>query len=614
MLMRMRYQLEMSNSQESPPSSSDLMAAAAQAQKTRTRMVLALIGGAVVVGGIGLVVMTSRGAHAATQKSWSELSGCALGEPLGPNERASVRARGIQLAVLGVPPEKRVGTNDEGWPGRCATYANAVAESLKSTDDSSPLLQSATKLADALKVGPTNPTLGTALDDAWRDADKMSLNAIAATGVTAPPKPITAMTVEKLPLDSRILNEPFSLGSLSIEPTPSTTLRFLIDEKDVKSGPTLCEMPPNSKSIICKKIPAPAATFSPALRLWGTTEDGAAPLVFVGDHGRDGIFRADTGAVVEEKLQYGAYGIDARKDGSYAMLNWKDPSPETRLQVVGTDSGNQRSRKETALFDREKTGNPYYNTALFWDYVINKQYVPGHTDDGIQLFVRTIAPDGSVSAPIDVGTVGQYSLVEGGDEPPHIRGCKAGDSLVIRVKGANREYFSFFSNGKWTQPVEADSLGGDLVCRVNEALVTGVDMPSEKKGDVYRTRCDASSCKTDVVQMADLFSHNDDIWPASTTAIHAADVGGKVAVVWQAGQLGGLRVRVGSADLLARAEDVVVFDDRMQDGVLKPDSTLLETNILSHGDTTLLFIRVVPGVFVFKVEASGALTPVKVEQ
>jgi hypothetical protein len=139
-------------------------------------------------------------------------------------------------------------------------------------------------------------------------------------------------------------------------------------------------------------------------------------------------------------------------------------------------------------------------------------------------------------------------------------------------------------------------------------------MPEEKKGDVYRTRCDASSCKTDSVQMADLFAHNDDIWPASTTAIHAADVGGKVAVVWQAGQLGGLRVRVASADLLARAEDVVVFDDRMQDGILRPDSTLLESSILSHGDTTLLFLRVVAGVFVFRVESTGQLTPVKVER
>jgi hypothetical protein len=608
--------------EESPPSSSDLMAAAAQAQKNRTHVVLGLIGAAVVIGCATIAVMTTRGAHAATQKSWSDLSSCVLGDPLSPNERASVRARGIQLAVLGVPPEKRVGTSDVGWPGRCSMYASAVAEALHTSDDASPLVQSATKLADALKVGPTNPTLGTSLDDAWRDAEKIGLNAIAADqagGVIAPPKPITALTVEKLPLDSRILTEPFSLASLSIEPTPSTTLRFLIDDKDVKGGPTLCEMPPTSTtggnpshaaSIVCKKIPAPAASFSPALRLWGTTEDGASPLVFVGDHGRDGVFRADTGAVVEEKLQYGAYGIDARKDGSYAMLVWKDPSPETRLEVVGAD----KSKKETALFDRQKAGNPYYNTALFWDYVINKQYVPGHEDDGIQLFVRTIAADGSVGAPLDIGRVGQYSLVEGGDEPPHIRGCRDGDSMVIRVKGANREYFSFLVAGKWTQPVEGDSLGGDLVCRGNQALVTGVESRGEKVGDVYRTRCDATACKTDTVQWSDLFAHNDDIWPASTTAIHASDVGGKVAVVWQAGQLGGLRIRVAAADLLARTEDVVVFDDRMQDGVLKPDSTLLETNMLSHGDTTLLFVRVVPGVFVFKVEASGALTPVKVEQ
>ncbi|MEO8874546.1 MAG: hypothetical protein ABI461_03080 [Polyangiaceae bacterium] len=599
---------------EEAPSSSDLMAEAARAQKTRIRVVLGLIGAAVVIGGVGIAVLSTRGAQAAKQKAWSELNACVLGDPLSPNERASARARGIQLSILGMPPEKRVGTNDVGWPGRCATYASAVAEALHSSDDGSPLVASVTKLADALKVGPTNPTLGGALDDTWRDADKMALSVIATTNVPAPPKPSQALTVEKLPIDSRLLEEGFSLASLHTEPTPSTTLRFLIDEKDLKEGPTLCEMPPGSKTIQCAKVPGAAAALSPALRLWGTTEDGAAPLLFVGDHGRDGIYRADTGAVVEEKLQNGAYGIDARKDGSYAMLVWNDRAPQTRLQVVtpasSKPSNAQASRHETPLFDREKSGNPYYNTALFWDYVVSKAYVTGQ--EGLRLAVRTIAPDGSVSAPVDVGRVGQPSLVEGGDEPPHIRGCRAGTTMVIRVKGESAEYISFFVAGKWTQPVEADSLGGDLVCRGNEALVTGVDMQSEKKGDVYRTRCDATSCKTDAVQLSDLFAHNDDGWPSGVSAIHAADVGGKVAVVWQAGTLGGLRVRVAAADLLARADDVVVFDDRMQDGVLKPESTLLETSMLSHGDTTLLFLRVVPGVFVFKVEDSGALTPVKV--
>jgi len=601
------------------PSSSDLMAAASRAQKTRIRVVLGLVGAGVIVGGAGVAIATTRGAQAAKQKAWSQLSACVLGDALGPNERASVRARGIQLSILGVPPELRVGTNDVGWPGRCATYASALSEAVHQSDDGSPLMASTAKLAEALNRGPTNPALGTALDDVWRDADKISLVAIAAPDVPAPPKSSQALSVEKLPLDSRLLEEGFSLASLHTEPTPSTTLRFLIDEKDLKEGPTLCEMPPGAKAIHCAKIPGAAAALSPALRLWGTTEDGATPLLFVGDHGRDGIYRADTGAVVEDKLQYGAYGIDARKDGSYAMLVWKDPSPETRLQIVtpvldasARPSYAQASRKETPLFDRQKTGNPYYNTALFWDYVVNKAYVTGL--EGLRLAVRTIAPDGSVSAPIDVGRVGQPSLVEGGDEPPHIRGCRAGATMVIRVKGESAEYISFFVAGKWTQPVEADSLGGDLVCRGNEALVTGVDMQSEKKGDVYRTRCDASSCKTDAVQMSDLFAHNDDVWPASTSAIHAADVDGKVAVVWQAGVLGGLRVRVAAADLLARAEDVVVFDDRMEDGILKPESTLLETSMLSHGDTTLLFLRVVPGVFVFKVESTGQLSPVKVER
>ncbi|MGH7285031.1 MAG: hypothetical protein ACRELY_26180, partial [Polyangiaceae bacterium] len=157
--------------EESPPSSSDVLAQAAQNRQTRTRVMLALVGAVLVAGGVGVAVMTTRGAQAATQKAWNDLSACTLGDPLAANERASARARAIQLVVLGIPEEKRVSTNDVGWPGRCAPYASAVAEALQQSDDKQPLFASTTKLADALKVGPSNPTLGTALDDAWRDAE-----------------------------------------------------------------------------------------------------------------------------------------------------------------------------------------------------------------------------------------------------------------------------------------------------------------------------------------------------------------------------------------------------------------------------------------------------------
>ncbi len=591
--------------EESPPSSSDVLAQAAQNRQTRTRIVVALVGAVVVAGGVGVAVMTTRGAQAATQKAWNDLSACTLGGPLAANERASSRARAIQLVVLGIPEEKRVSTNDVGWPGRCAGYASAVAEALQQNDDKQPLLASATKLADALKVGPSNPTLGSALDDAWRDADKMKLVAQPGSAVTAPPKPAHAIAVDSLPLGSKLLSQGFSLSSLHTEFSAGQTLRFLIDEKDTKEGPTLCEMAPKEKSLRCKAIPAPAAKMSPALRLWGTTEEGAAPLVFVGDHGRDGIYRSDTGALVENKLTYGAYGIHARKDGSYAMLIWKEPAPETKLETVSAGG----KRTDIGLFDREKTGNPYYNSGLFWNFVVNKAYAPG--EDGLRLFVRTLSDDGSISPPVDVGEVGQPSLVEGGDEPPHIRACRSADTSVIRVKGESAEYLSFFAGGKWTQPVEADTMGGDLACRGNEALLTGVDIETEKRGEVFRTRCDVTSCKSDVVKLADLFAHNDDMWPASVNAIYAADVAGKVAVIWQT-QLGGVRLRVAPADQLAKTDDVVVFDDRMQDGILKPESTLLGMNLLTQGDTTLLFLRTVPGVFVFRIEESGGITPVPI--
>jgi hypothetical protein len=45
-------------------------------------------------------------------------------------------------------------------------------------------------------------------------------------------------------------------------------------------------------------------------------------------------------------------------------------------------------------------------------------------------------------------------------------------------------------------------------------------------------------------------------------SVAAVDVDGKLLVVWQAGDRGGLRMRMGEPDKLARAASVVVLDDR----------------------------------------------------
>ncbi|MEO8800018.1 MAG: hypothetical protein ABI551_19135, partial [Polyangiaceae bacterium] len=585
------------------PSSSDLMAEAARARSRRTKLVLGAIGVVVLGGGAGIMLLASHNAKVAAQDAWTDLSACVIGEPLAPNERASTRARGIQLTVLGLPEEKRVGTNDVGWPGHCAERASAVVETQKALDDSRPIVTSAAKLVDALRVGPTNPTLGTAVDDAWRDAEKAGLVAQPLKTVAqATPTPQRPLTVDTLPLGSKLLSSSFSLASIHREPFPGTTLRFLVDDKDVKEGPTLCEMPPGTNALKCRAIPGEAAKMSPALRLWGTTEDGAAPLLFVGDRGRDGIYRSDTGARVEDKLGNGAYGIDARKDGSYAMLVWNEALSKTSLVVVSPDG----KRVETPLFSRETDGNPYYNQAIFWSDVVSKQYVDGA--DGLHVLLRSIDAAGGVGAPNDIGSVDEPSLVGWNDEYPHLRACKSSLAEVLGVKTGSSIGLSLFVGGKWTQPIDGGAFPHELNCHGNQATLLTMS------GSITHVVCDASSCKTERVAEADIYAHNRDV-TGSDKNVLGTDLGQKVAFTWLAGTMAGVRTRIAPVAQLTKAEDTVFFDDKVQDGVMKPDSTLLEMVDLTAAGTSLLFLRVVQGVFVFRFDADkGTLVPLTITQ
>lgn len=579
------------------------MAEAARARSRRTKVVLGAIGILVVGGAAGMMMLASHNAKVAAKDAWTGLSACVIGDPVAPNERASTRARGIQLTVLGLPEEKRVGTNDVGWPGRCAERASAVVETQKAIDADRPLVTSATKLVDALRVGPTNPTLGTEIDNAWRDADKAGLVAAPSKSVAAmTPEPARPLTVDTLPLGSKLLSSSFSLASIHREPFPGTTLRFLVDDKDVKEGPTLCEMPAGASTLTCRPITGEAAKMSPALRLWGTTEDGASPLLFVGDRGRDGIYRSDTGARVEDKLGNGAYGIDARKDGSYAMLVWKDQAPQTRLVVVGADG----KRTETPLFTREKDGNPYYNQAIFWGDVVSKQYVDGA--DGLHILLRPIDAAGMVGAPNDIGSVDEPSLVGWSDDVPHLRACKSGSTEVIGVRSGSSIGLSLFVGGKWTQPVDGGPDPRELHCHSNQATFLNSAF------ELSHSICDATSCKKERFSKLTIYAHNPDVTGTDKNEL-TTDLGQKVAFTWLAGSMAGVRTRIAPVAQLDKTPDTVFFDDKVQDGVMKPDSTLIEMTDLTASETSLLFLRVVQGVFVFRFDADkGALVPLTITQ
>mgnify|MGYP007080334392 CR=1 FL=1 len=77
-------------------------------------------------------------------------------------------------------------------------------------------------------------------------------------------------------------------------------------------------------------------------------------------------------------------------------------------------------------------------------------------------------------------------------------------------------------------------------------------------------------------------------------------------IAWNAGYVGGLRMRLAAPDRIKDAEDVVITDARDD---AKRLSSLVEMRALSAGDHALLFVSTTAGVQALRVDASGDVTP-----
>jgi hypothetical protein len=103
-----------------------------------------------------------------------------------------------------------------------------------------------------------------------------------------------------------------------------------------------------------------------------------------------------------------------------------------------------------------------------------------------------------------------------------------------------------------------------------------------------------------------------DVKETMPTHLAAADVGGKLLLVWRAGTVGGLRMRLAPQEHIEEPADAVVYDDLTANGETSPTSTLLGWELLARGDYALVVIATTSGVHVLRIDAAGKVTPLKV--
>ena len=592
---------------------SDTMEALARDRGRRTRR-LALFGGvfALAVGGglFGLTRYQEAQSTAHIEGAWGALSRCLVGKPLDAGERVDTRFRALQLTAMALPEPQRAPAGGHAWPGRCASLSYALSEALKdggkAAKGEKDLAFWAEALAKQLKEGTSfTADLGENLTHTWEEADKARLPATA--GPEQPPTPALPhpLDADSLARGTPLTKAPFSLKSLYTDLHPNQKLHFLVDEKSIPQSPFLCTI--TGQKAQCATLPKAITDTHQGVRLLGTADDEAAPLIFAGKRGNAGVYRADTGEQVDRIFSYGGH---AAKDGFSALLGWNESDEELRLiRKASSDA-----KKDTTLLKPDfRIGNYYYNAQVLWDHVLLRGVTKSNSR---RLFAQSLTRGDKLGEPVDVGELSEAGLHDGGpDEPPHISGCRTAEIMVVRVKGYDNEFVSFLVNGKWSTPVLVPATGGTLSCRKADAAITGVypsGQDSAWKTTVEQRRCTTAGCTYDEIRMEQLLSGQLEFSPKESRAV-AADLDGKMLVVWSAGDRGGVRMRLGAADQIAKAEDVIVFDDLVKDGKVQSLSTLFDMRIFSREGYAILVMSTVSGVHAVRITADGKFAPLAIE-
>ena len=579
---------------EPPPSSANLV----DEMRPKRWPVFAAIAGVVVVGAIAVAVFAIHSAHAAREreaKAWATLARCLLGpEPLGDGEKPAMRVRRIQLAAMGVPWRAQ---NKEPWPGWCSSRAHAVHEVLTDEGHAQPnakdLAYWAEHVGKQLKdSGYPEADLGGSIESLWDAAAKQGIGAADPDDVPAPPAAAQPLTADKLRGVAPTSPTSFSLDVVSDEHVPTEPMRLLFGAPGAPNAPLVCVVRATGATAVCSALPDAVKGFQP--RLMGGAEDGAAPLAFAAPAGQDGILRSDDGKLVDQGPSYGGL---SRADGSIATLMWDAAKGKFRLRRARAGEA-----PRDALFDLTDVTSDR-QVAMLWNAVV---WV---ADDAVQVR-HVLDADAPLGAAATVAGVSQWGL-----DADALWGCKTPEGMALFVRHENRRTSTLDVGDRWTTPATFEFEAGrveSMTCGTNAATLTSIDAVGERgwvEGSVTQARCGPGTCSTRTTELAKVFP---DVKETMPVRLAASDLDGKLLLVWQAGAIGGLRMRLAPQERIEDPADAVIYDDLVQNAALGDASTLLGWTMYSRRSYSVLVLATTAGVHLVRIDATGAVTPLAV--
>jgi hypothetical protein len=581
---------------EAPPSS-DLP----NVRPNRTPVIVALVLILLLAaGGIGGFVWYSNKATAEKQaKAYRSLERCLLGDDLKPGEKPSSRFRRIQLTALAVDPLK---TAEAIWPQTCATYAHAVHETLaeagRASKDGKDTAGFAESLGKLLKDPQPKEDILVVIDRVWQEAAKEKFLPIAVTDVKPPPKAAEPLTVDNLKGVLPVTPTPLKLDGIKMERIVGGDIHFYLDHKAHLSPPLLCTF---GADLSCR--PLDDKIRDRDLVLGGAADPGEAPLLFSAPRGEGGIYQPD-GTEVESLFSYGGYVAK----GSRILFGFDTKGKKFKL-VTYVDA-----KRREDLFPLKNVTDDR-DVALVFDRIV-------YAAEGSLFAQRVVPGEPPTAAPVSLGQVAPLTLLPGlaGSLPSSIRGCKTNEALVVVARTYEGEVVVMDTGDKWW-PIRGASThnewtGNFLTCRGREAFIVRRSIEYRGggiSGKIAFQRCSVDQCTQQVVDVREFFRDVKELEPDNSYLYQTAELDGKLLVVWKGGKRGGIRMRLGPAESIAKVDDTVIFDDMIHDGEIdRVASSVTEMRLFSRSNTALLLLQTALGTHGLKIEPNGTVTPMQV--
>jgi hypothetical protein len=583
---------------EAPPSSKETVE---QLRSRRWPIVVVLVGVVAIAVGAFFVIggRMSRSAREREARAWATLQRCLVGaEPLAAGEAPSTRLRRIQLTAVGIPWRAK---GQDAWPGWCSPRAHALHEALREAGHA----QAGAKTKDLAywseHLGkelhdhpyPEND-VGAVADALWVGARAQDLPASEADDVPPAPAAAQPLTDDALQAVPPLAAASFPMDLVHDERVPTETARLLVVGSQAPKAPFLCTARAGADVLAC--APLPPSLKDAQLRMLGAADDAASPLLFTVPSGEAGIYRSSDGSLLDEAASYGGY---VRADGFAAELAWDGAHKQFRLRRARPG---QPPRDTGFKLDGVEDDA---QVAMLWDAVVwaaNGSVSVRHVLDGD-------APTGATAV--------VASVPEGGiSSRTPLRACRTAQALALFVHGVYTDTVTIDSGERWSTPATYEAVSGraeTITCRGTEATLTTLRAINEAgwvEGNVTQVHCSPGACASRTTELAKVFP---DVKETMPVRLAAADVDGKLLLVWQAGAVGGLRMRLAPQDRIEEPADVVLYDDLLQNGAVAPASTLLGWAVFARGTFAVVLLATTSGVHALRIDGTSKVTPLRVE-